>query len=392
MEFPSWNVVAIATALCGGPSLILFLEVVFAGRRDDESLGDQSSANPSYRVLIPAHDEEEGIGACLAALIPLLPSPRTALVIADNCSDETAAIAVALGAEVLTRDVAELRGKGYALKYGLDHLEQDPPDSVVFLDADCSYLRGGPGDMAALAVKSGRPTQGLFLMDAPKDSSLRARAAAFAVRVKNDLRIRGLSRISGAVSLQGSNFALPWSACAAVPPPEDELAEDAVWGWRLADKGLPPLFSTRTLCEGRLASGEEANQIQRSRWERGTLLGAWRVLPGVLLRSLVRGRASVSLLALDGLVPPLSLLAFLCSLLAFWGSFTEASLFLSLTPLSLLVAAVIISWLRVGRDLVASHELIALLAHALIRIARFPSTLLSGSEWRRTPREHAGEK
>lgn len=392
MEFPSWNVGALAAALCGAPSLIFFLEVVFAGRRDDESLGDQRSADPSYRVLIPAHDEEEGIGACLAALIPLLPSPRTALVVADNCSDETAAIAEALGVEVLRRDAAELRGKGYALKCGLDHLAQDPPESVVFLDADCSYLRGGPGHMAALAVKSGRPTQGLFLMEAPKGSSSRARAAAFAVRVKNDLRVRGLSRISGAVSLQGSNFALPWSACAAVPPPEDELAEDAVWGWRLADKGWPPLFSTQTLCEGRLASGEEASQIQRSRWERGTLFGAWRVLPGVLLRSLVRGRLSVSSLALDGLVPPLSLLALGCSLLALWSGFAGASSILSLMPLGLLVAAVFVSWLRVGRDLIAAHELIALLAHALIRIARFPSTLLSGSEWRRTPRERAAEE
>jgi hypothetical protein len=320
-----------------------------------------------------------------------LPSPRTALVIADNCSDETAAIAVALGAEVLTRDVAELRGKGYALKYGLDHLEQDPPDSVVFLDADCSYLRGGPGDMAALAVKSGRPTQGLFLMDAPKGSSLRARAAAFAVRVKNDLRVRGLSRLSGAVSLQGSNFALPWSACAAVSPPEDELAEDAVWGWRLADQGHPPLFSEQTLCEGRLASGEDASQIQRARWERGTLLGAWRVLPAVLLRSLVRGRLSVSVLALDGLVPPLSILAFCCSLWALCGGLVGVSLTLSLGPLSLLAVAVFISWLRVGRDLIAAHELIGLLAHALIRIARFPSTILSGNEWRRTPRERAAE-
>ncbi len=392
MDLSSLNVEALAAVFLGTPSLVLFIEVVLAKAREDGDHEEEHDAHPSYRVLIPAHNEEDGIEACLRGLIPLLPSPQTALVVAANCSDETASIAAAHGVEVLSRDDSERRGKGYALKHGLKHLALNPPECVVFLDADCTYLRGGPGQLAALAIGSGRPTQGLFLMGAAQPSSLRERAAAFAVRLKNDLRVRGLSRVSGAVSLQGSNFALPWSACAAVPPPVDELAEDAVWGWRLADKGRIPLFSPETRCEGQLAVGEEATRIQRARWERGTLLGAWRVLPLVLLRSLLRGRFSVSALALDGFVPPLSILAFACSLLALLGAIMSDPQLVSLTPLSLLLSAVFIAWLRVGRDLIAARELCALLAHALVRIVRLPSTVFSGNEWRRTPRERATEE
>jgi cellulose synthase/poly-beta-1,6-N-acetylglucosamine synthase-like glycosyltransferase len=391
MDLSTWHAGAFITAVCGAPGALLLLEVCLARRRTGESSSDEPLLRPTFRVLIPAHDEAAGIGACLEALIPLLPSPSTALVVADNCSDETASIATAFGVEVLVREASELRGKGYALKYGLDHLSQAPPDCVVFLDADCSYLRGGPSDLAALAVASGRPAQGLFLMDPPSESSLGARAAAFAVRVKNDLRARGLSQLGGAVSLQGSSFALSWDACSAVSPPVDELAEDAVWGWRLADKGWPPLFSTQTACSGQLASGREANQIQRARWERGTLLGAWRVLPGVFVRSLMRGRLAVSVLALDGLVPPLSLLAFACSVWALVGVQTGISFAQAVAPISILASGVLISWLRVGRDLIAPYELVGLLAHGFARICRFPATILSGSEWRRTPRDGAVE-
>ena len=392
MDLSSLSLGALAAAVLGVPSLVLFLEVVSARRREDDGHKDEPDASPNYRVLIPAHNEEDGIEACLRALIPLLPSPQTALVVADNCSDETASIAAALGVEVLSRDDAERRGKGYALKHGLEHLALDPPECVVFLDADCAYLRGGPGQLATLAVRTGRPTQGLFLMGAAQLSPLKVRAAAFAVRLKNDLRVRGLSRISGTVSLQGSNFALPWSACTAAPPPVDELAEDAVWGWRLADRGWLPLFSAETRCEGRLAVGEDATRVQRARWERGTLLGAWRVLPLVFLRSLLRGRLSVSALALDGLVPPLSILAFACSILALIGGLASGFQPVSLVPLSLLLSAVFIAWLRVGRDLIAARELSALVAHALVRIVRLPSTVFSGNEWRRTPRERATEE
>ncbi len=392
MELQIWHLSAIASLLCAAPCLTFLAEVVFAKRRRG---GAESSADGRalrYRVLIPAHDEAQGLRECLRALIPLLPSPETALVVADNCTDETAAIAESEGAEVLVREDPTLRGKGYALGHGLDHLAADPPDCVVFLDADTSYTSGAPADLVELVLESGRPVQGVFQMEAESDGALMERVSGLAVRVKNDLRVRGLAEIGGAVSLLGSNFALPWSACLAVPAPEGELAEDAVWGWRLADRGLPPLYTDRAACAGKLARGVEATNIQRARWERGTLLGALRVLPRVALRALLRGRLGVLCLALDGLVPPLSLLCFACLTCAVFGSLLDAPLMVSLAPLLLLFAALFIAWGRVGRDLIALHEFLALPVHAVIRVLRLPATLLRGREWKRTPRERVIEE
>lgn len=392
MELQTWHAGALASLVCATPGLLFLVETLCARRREGDDSGQAAEDPPSFRVLIPAHDEAQGLGECLRALRPLLPTPQTALVVADNCTDDTEAVALAAGAEVLVRDEPELRGKGYALQHGLDHLAGDPPESVVFLDADSTYLRGSPADLAELVRATGRPVQGVFRMEAGEQGALMERVATLAVRVKNDLRVRGLARIGGTVSLLGSNFALPWSACLAVPPPEGELAEDAVWGWRLADAGFPTLHSTKAVAEGRLARGEDATRIQRARWERGTLLGSWRVLPGVLMRALLRLRLSVVLLALDGLVPPLSLLLFGCLVCAGFAWFTGLSLVASLAPLGLLSFALLISWLRVGRSLIAPTELLALPLHAIIRVSRLPATILAGREWRRTPREGTTEE
>ncbi len=95
---------------------------------------DPLSHTPTIDVVIPALDEEASIGLVLEAL----PRPRVRrVVVADNASrDRTAEIALAAGAEVVA---ATRRGYGSACLAGLAHLRAyDPPDIVVFVDADFS--------------------------------------------------------------------------------------------------------------------------------------------------------------------------------------------------------------------------------------------------------------
>ncbi|MGH9464220.1 MAG: glycosyltransferase family 2 protein [Thermoanaerobaculia bacterium] len=85
-------------------------------------------------VVIPARNEERSLPYVLAA-VPRPPVRR--VVVCDNASaDGTARAAAAGGAEV----VSESRpGYGSACLRALAHLRQhDPPDVVVFLDADFS--------------------------------------------------------------------------------------------------------------------------------------------------------------------------------------------------------------------------------------------------------------
>lgn len=71
-------------------------------------------------VVVPAHNEEELLAACLAALRSAAGAadvPVRLLVVADTCTDETAAVAAAGGAEVLrvrARNVGAARAAGMA--------------------------------------------------------------------------------------------------------------------------------------------------------------------------------------------------------------------------------------------------------------------------------------
>jgi cellulose synthase/poly-beta-1,6-N-acetylglucosamine synthase-like glycosyltransferase len=102
------------------------------------------------------------IGSTLEKLTPALKKQDRLLVVADNCNDATAEIARARGATVIERHDIERKGKGYALDYGLQFIESDPPDVVVIIDADCTVYE----DAIALM----QPIQATYLMIRPKNS------------------------------------------------------------------------------------------------------------------------------------------------------------------------------------------------------------------------------
>jgi hypothetical protein len=74
----------------------------------------------SAGVVVPAHNEEKLLPACLAALrsaAAVAGVPVRLLVVADDCTDETAAVAAACGAEVIrirARNVGVARAAGMA--------------------------------------------------------------------------------------------------------------------------------------------------------------------------------------------------------------------------------------------------------------------------------------
>ena len=69
-------------------------------------------------IVIPAHNEAGSITRCIASAgacnVPQ-PTQTAIVVVADNCSDQTAELARAAGARVIERVDAERRGKGFAL-------------------------------------------------------------------------------------------------------------------------------------------------------------------------------------------------------------------------------------------------------------------------------------
>ena len=114
---------------------------------------------PNIAVVIPAHNETLVIAATLRAIAPHLIAGDRLVVVADNCTDDTAMLAAAGGAEVLERSDRERRGKGYALDFGVRHIERNPPEVVLIIDADCTVESGAIERVVRLCLATGRPVQ-----------------------------------------------------------------------------------------------------------------------------------------------------------------------------------------------------------------------------------------
>ena len=120
------------------PVTVLVVEIVAAILLPSESQAPEAEqVRCRVAVLVPAHNESAGLRPTIADIKPQLRGGDMLIVVADNCSDDTAAVAAAAGADVIERNDLSKIGKGYALDWGVRHLSKDAPAIVVVIDADC---------------------------------------------------------------------------------------------------------------------------------------------------------------------------------------------------------------------------------------------------------------
>ncbi|MEQ8969632.1 MAG: glycosyltransferase family 2 protein [Coleofasciculus sp. C1-SOL-03] len=290
------------------PIGMLFIEcfaALFPPRQHPEAA---PASPPRLTVLIPAHNEASGISTTLKTIVPQLADQDRLVVIADNCTDETAAIARQLGATVIERQDTERQGKGYALDYGIKYLATDPPDIVVLVDADCIVHEGAIAKLAQRANTSQRPTQAIYLLEQPPNPTPKDTISALAFRVKNLVRPCGLNQLGFPCLLTGTGMAFPWSVIRQAPLASNNIVEDMQLGIDLAIAGHSPLFCLDARVTGCLPQQQEATKTQRTRWEHGHLQTLLTQVPRLLAESVFQRRVDLFAIALDLVVPPLSLL------------------------------------------------------------------------------------
>lgn len=361
----------------------------------------QSSATPStlpadlsLAVLVPAHNEAEGIATTLATILPQMRPSDRLLVIADNCTDATAQAARQAGATVIERHNPNQRGKGYALDFGLSHLRANPPDIVIFVDADCDLQ---PHSLAALAIQahqSQRPVQAVYLMEKPPSPGLKDGVSAFAFKVKNWVRPLGLYRLGQPCLLTGIGIAMPWDAAIAVNIASGHIVEDMKLGLDLALAGYGPQFCQRAWVTSRLPSGDQAATTQRTRWEHGHLQMLSEYVPKLLGQALRQGRVDLLVLALELGVLPISLqvmvtlaIAALCLAAALIG-FSWLPAYLALGAVLALSTGVGLAWAGYGRGDLSLRDLLTVPLYVLNKIPLYFKFLVKPEKnWVRTERD-----
>ena len=394
MTLAAWahGMAALVALLLVSPAIFLFLQVLLAPRRP--ALAAATGSRLPVAVLIPAHNEALGIAATLQPLMQQIRPGDRVVVVADNCTDDTALIARCCGAEAVERHDLLLRGKGHALNHGVQHLSADPPDVLVMLDADCMIHPGALDRLAQVCRATAMPCQALYLMRSPVPASLRLRFAEFAWTVKNQVRPAGSQRIGGPCQLMGTGMAFPWPLISKASLASGHLAEDMKLGAELAAAGHAPAFVPSALVTSVFPTGDAATRSQRRRWEQGHLATIFKDGPA-LVGHAVRQRSLATLLfAFDLMVPPLALLVLLLLALAaaglvlmfLWG--WAMPLGLAGIGVICVVLAIGLAWFRHARHLLSGSELLLAPWYLVKKLPLYADMLLRRSSgWVRAKRE-----
>lgn len=374
-----------------------------AARRPSEdqatSTGRADARTPGERmrfvVLIPAHDEQDGLGATLDSLARSdYPSEaRRTIVIADNCTDATAERARAAGVEAWERTDPDLRGKGHALQWAFERLRLDerPCDAVVLIDADCM---ASPNMLTAIEARLSAGANALqvnYVAGNPQASPASAlRYAGFALM--NTVRFQGKQRLGLSCGLVGTGMAFTTDLLLREPWAATGLTEDAEYHMRLVQSGERAEFVHDAWVSSAVPTSLSKGSDQQARWEQGKLqlIGRWSprlIASGLIERDVVRLHAG-----LEYLVPPQSLIAAGSAASALAGLLLGSRRLISLS-LGTLAAQVlfVLAGLRAVRAPVQAYRALAL-APALIagKVVLYGRLLVGRgpTAWVRTEREH----
>lgn len=265
-----------------------------------------------FAVFVPAHDEERLIADTVRSLLEVdYPAELFEVhVIADHCTDRTAVIARCSGATVHEHVDPEPTGKGPALQWLFDQLDQAGAgfDAVVIIDADTVVNHRFLGILDARFRNGAEVVQAHYAVrDADLSSATALRAAALSTR--HYLRPLGRTTIGASSGLYGNGMAFSrrvmgertWS---------DHLTEDLELQSELVLDGVTVEFAPDAVVLAEMPQTLKAARSQNERWERGRIELARRYVPrlakGALRRRPPSRRIALIDTAVDHTIAPFS--------------------------------------------------------------------------------------
>lgn len=245
----------------------------------------------TFAIVIPAHNEEESLVNTLESCAGLhYPADKfKVFVIADNCTDHTAEVAVSLGAECYERKDEHRRGKGYALEFAYRRILPQGYDAIVVIDADClldshalrsfdGYLQAGDSVLQANDMASN------------PDDSVMAYALGVGNHIENNLFYAPKSRLGLAVFLRGTGMVLKRGVLEKYPWRAHSIVEDVEYTLRLFHGAIPVRFIPEVSVASAFPVHNDQLMVQRTRWADGNLSFGRTHAPKLLLEGMVQRR------------------------------------------------------------------------------------------------------
>lgn len=302
-----WCCVGFAAALASLPGSVELLCLTVAAvlpRRSKPR--DPKKRFERLAVVVPAHNEESNIGACIASLRHAdQPDFQVKIVvIADNCEDLTASVAAKSGARVLIRQDSNLRGKGYALDFAFTQLLAEGVGAFLVVDADTEVAANFFQEAGGMLQAGADAVQCRYLVKNAGES-IRTRLMNVAFLGFNVTRPRGRDRLGLSCGIYGNGFGMRRETLEQVPYLAASVVEDLEYHLSLVHAGKRVRFVDRAIVRGVMPAAGKGVETQRSRWEGGRLRILRERAPGLALEVL-RGQIRATEPLLDLLLLPLA--------------------------------------------------------------------------------------
>jgi len=255
-----------------------------------------------FLVLVPAHNEEKVISNLIENLMEL-DYPKElyeVCVIADNCTDRTAAIAGRFDATVLehTSLPGESKGKPYAIKYALDEfgerLLQDYDAFAVF-DADNLVTLNYLSEMNNHLCHGDRLIQCYLDSKNPNDNFITLGYAGSYYYMNRAWQLSKY-RLGLGNQIGGTGFCVATEVLSEVGWTTRSLTEDLEFTTQCLLKGIRTTWSHQARVYDEKPESFKASCIQRLRWTRGHWDICIRYVGSLLKRFVTKG----DILAFEG--------------------------------------------------------------------------------------------
>jgi cellulose synthase/poly-beta-1,6-N-acetylglucosamine synthase-like glycosyltransferase len=244
---------------------------------------------PRILALVPAHNEALLIEGTVRSLLAQdYPRDRwRVLVVADNCTDDTAVRARAAGAECLERNDLERRGKPHAIAWAIDQVPLRDLDAVTIVDADVIVAPGFASGLAEEAPLNGKAVQPYNDVRNPSETTITRMSAVFAAA-----RFQGSFRLKARAGLRiplSAGLCLGTDVLRQYGWDAFSLCEDWELYASLTARGVPVELASGA----RLYAQETKSLRQSSRQRRRWMLGKMAVLATWGGRIVFTARASL---------------------------------------------------------------------------------------------------
>jgi cellulose synthase/poly-beta-1,6-N-acetylglucosamine synthase-like glycosyltransferase len=372
--------------------LLAIAVVAVKGRRAQSTQPDTGAARQKILVLVPAHNEASHIESCLRSLLAMhaVLSDYTVVVLADNCTDDTAAVARGAGVPVLERTDRVRTGKPRAIEWALHELPIETYDAVLIVDADTQADPGLTDGIAGVGNLRSSVVQAYDSLSNEGDSWLSLLAGLLTrVRYEGQFLLKTAAGLNCPLTGDGTCIGVDVLSRTGWAP--DALTE----GWELyaryTARGERTTYAPAAKLFAHEARTLQESATQRRRWQAGrfnVLSEYWRELlfsrrcgmrqkldafaelssPGPVVHTVVGG-VCAGMLAL----PPSAVAHLTAAIFAF-----------SIAPLALRAGR---AWARSPDKAALAQAMLRLPLYAVWRLGLSLKLLMaSETRWQRSPR------